>query len=233
MQRYSNQQLQARQEKTLDLARNILNGNAQISVLEMSLNIRNTFDSTNIKSIFKGENSTIAFGVMNVLVKRFMDSFGFSTKLSESQIETITVDALEHFSYETMEDAILFFKMARQGKFGATNRGVDSNLIFGGWLPLYLAQKADLREQNYVRDKNEQNKITVDLNDVKKTYDKLKGNGMRDRVIAYIEKITKDIDRNTLEKIITEWRADPIKNEYIQLLTLKRLQIKGDYKFDN
>ena len=57
-----------------------------------------------IKSVFKGDAGQIGFSVVNVLVTRFIDSFGFSTKLNPTQIETLTVDILENFQYETLED---------------------------------------------------------------------------------------------------------------------------------
>ncbi|MDB0600069.1 hypothetical protein PL373_02635 [Tenacibaculum maritimum] len=74
------------------------------------------------------------------------NSFAFATKLTDDQIDILTVDALDKFSHESLEDILLFFKMARSGKFGTTKRGVDSNLIFGEWFPMYLDLKSRERE---------------------------------------------------------------------------------------
>ncbi len=222
--------MKAKQEETLDLAKSILNNGKQLSILEMSLSVKNIFDSSNIKSVFKGENAPIAYAVMNLLVKRFLESFGFSTKLNEPQIETITVDALEHFSYESIEDAIIFFKMARQGKFGTTNRGVDSNLIFGTWMPMYLNQKSDLREQKYEKEKNDQFSKNLSAIDVLNHYEKLKGNTMRNRVINFVDNITLNFDRQMLEDLIYDWEKDPIRKPYLDILTRKRLTIRQNNK---
>ena len=124
------QQCNLRQQRTLSLSKEIISGTTNLSFVEIGLTVKDTFESSNIRSVFKGDNGQIGFSVVNVLVKRFMDSFGFATKMSDTQIEVITVDTLEKFAFETLEDIILFFKMARNGSFGSTMRGVDSNLIF-------------------------------------------------------------------------------------------------------
>lgn len=227
IQNFSNQQLIAKQQKTLDLCNGILNDNKQLSVLEMSLSIKNVFDSSNIKSIFKGDNAMVAYGVMNVLVKRFLESFGFSTKLNDPQIEIITIDALEHFSYESMEDAIVFFKMARQGKFGTTNRGVDSNLIFGTWLPIYLEQKSEMRERIYASEKNS---ISIENNAVEDFYKKHREKKLREaqeiKVKDKINDMVKTMNRVMLEDLIADWSKKPEMKPYLDYLKQKRLTIK-------
>lgn len=126
-----------KQQETLDLAKAIITKNINLGFYELQLSIDKTIDKPIIKSTFKNENSQIGFTIVSLLVNRFIDSFGFSTKLNESQIELLTVDTLEKFSYDSLEDIVLFFKLARSGTFGTTKRGVDSNLIFGEWFPMY------------------------------------------------------------------------------------------------
>jgi len=214
------------------LAKAIIKDSSGISVLEMSLSMKETIESPNILSVFKGENATYAYGVARILVGRFMDSFGFSTKLSDSQIDTITVDSLENFRYETMEDLIIFFKMARQGKLGSINRGVDSNLIFSTLFPVYLDKKAELREQFYQKEKIKQNINQLTSDQIKKAYEKMqKKETFRDKVSNYVDKITEGISRQDLENLIEEWKTDETKKDYIDILKLKRLVIKGDFKF--
>lgn len=132
--------------------------------------MKETFENSSLRSTFKGDNAQIAFSVVKILVERFIDSFGFSTKMSGTQIETLTVDTLEKFSFETLHDIILFFKMARNGQFGSTNRGVDSNLIYGDWYPKYLEQKSIEREKILQKEKDIHNKSVLSIEDVKKAY---------------------------------------------------------------
>jgi len=225
-------QCNLKQLKTLDLSKNIISGTASLAVMEINLSMSKTFESPTIRSVFKGENGQIGYSVVNILVKRFMDSFGFATKMSDTQIEVLTVDTLEKFSFETLEDVILFFKMARTGKFGSTMRGVDSNLIFGEWHPIYLEMKAEVREREYYKQKTEQNPVLT-IDEVHKAYEKQKNSGQKywDKVQERIDEITNGFDRQQLEDLILVWEKDESKAKFMHVLRKKRLDIKGDYKF--
>ena len=194
-------------------------------MIEMGLKMEHMFFKPTMRSVFKGETAQVGFTVANVLVTRFINSFGFSTKLDPSQLEMITVDTLENFSYESLEDVILFFKMARSGHFGTTNRGVDSNLIFGEWFPKYLEKKADLREQNYQETKGQSKSEGLTYEDVKKTYAKINNNNMPKKVQAHVDHITKDFDRQMLEDLITDWEKDKQRKPWLRILKEKRKTI--------
>lgn len=210
---------------TISLSRAIVAGTAELAPLEMNLTIQDTFDQPIVRKVFSGEGAGIGFSVVKVLVTRFIDSFGFSTKLSETQLEVLTVDTIENFKYETLHDIILFFKMARSGKFGSTKRGVDSNLIYGEWFPMYMELKVESREQEYQKQKSEMNKSEITLEDVKKTYEKFQ-EPFIERVKRYANKITEGINREQLEVLIKEWEEDPQKKPYVQLLKVKRRKIQ-------
>jgi hypothetical protein len=193
----------------------------------MQLTIQQTFDKALIKSVFKGEAGQIGFSVVNVLVTRFIDSFGFSTKLNPTQIETLTVDILENFQYETLEDIIIFLKMARTGKFGSTGRGVDSNLILGDWFPKYLDKKAEIREQNYQVEKTEfiSNNSAVDLY-YKNIQNKKEQKKIFDNMISDIDKMVLNMNRTMLEETILDWSKKDEMKPYLDYLKRKRLIIK-------
>lgn len=216
-----------KQQETLDLAKAIITKNINLGFYELQLSIDKTIDKPIIKSTFKNENSQIGFTIVSLLVNRFIDSFGFSTKLYESQIELLTVDTLEKFSYDSLEDIVLFFKLARSGTFGTTKRGVDSNLIFGEWFPMYMEMKAEAREREYIKNKKTITESTISIEDVKKSYEKIKpAETFRDRVLNYIDKITEGINRLELEDLIQAWSEDEQKKEYLRELKAKRLTIK-------
>lgn len=216
-----------KQQETLDLAKAIITKNINLGFYELQLSIDKTIDKPIIKSTFKNENSQIGFTIVSLLVNRFIDSFGFSTKLNESQIELLTVDTLEKFSYDSLEDIVLFFKLARSGTFGTTKRGVDSNLIFGEWFPMYMEMKAEAREREYIKNKKTITESTISIEDVKKSYEKIKpAETFRDRVLNYIDKITEGINRLELEDLIQAWSEDEQKKEYLRELKVKRLTIK-------
>jgi hypothetical protein len=214
------------QQNSLDFAKNIIDGKVNIAVLELDLTIAKTFNKPLMRSIFKGETSQIGYSIVNVLVTRFIHSFGFSNKMDSMQIETLTVDTLDKFSYETLEDIVLFFKMARSGSFGATNRGVDSNLIYGEWFPKYLEKKSEIREQNYSKSKGVNSRVQATDDDVRITYEKLAKKNKIIQVEKYVDEITKNMDRQLLEDTILDWGKDPIKKPYLDILKRKRKELK-------
>jgi len=213
-------------QKTLDFSKEIINGNVNVSVVEMGLTINKCLEKPNIRIVFKDEFAQVGFSVVKVLVIRFMESFGFSTKMNDSQIDTLTVDTLEKFSYESLEDIVLFFKMARNGSFGTTNRGVDSNLIYGEWFPKYLEKKSELREQSYLNQKGKTSKKQASDYDVKFTYEKLKILNQYKKVEIYVDKITQNMDRQLLEDTIIDWEKDQVKKPFLDILKRKRKTIK-------
>ena len=216
-----------RQQETLNLAKSIVTKTINLGSFEMQLSIEKTIDKPVIKSLFKNENSQIGFTLVGILVNRFIDSFGFSTKLNETQLEILTYDTIEKFSYESLEDIVLFFKMARSGTFGTTKRGVDSNLIFGEWFPMYMEMKAEAREREQLKQKKQTEESLLSIEEVKKSYEKIKPNNtFRDRVIVYIDKITQGITRLELEDLILAWSEDDQKKPYLNELKIKRLIIK-------
>lgn len=218
-----------KENRSMTLAQGILSGKVSVASAEMSLTISETLNKPVLRALFK-DNKEICFNVVNTLVKRFVDSFGFSTKLNGVQVDTISVDMIENFGYESLEDIILFLKMARGGKFGTTSRGLDSNLIFGEWFPRYMEVKALEREKQYERKKDSEKSRQNDLRDVAVTYSKYIGKTQeqkkKQKVKDYIEKITSGITRQELENMIIDWSVDENKKPYLDLLKRKRRDIK-------
>lgn len=217
-------------QETLDLSKNIIKNSSLVPVIEMNLTIQEVFEKPVVRSVFKDEAGQIGFSVIKILCTRFLDSFGFSSKLSDTQIESLTVDIMEFFSYETLEDIILFFKMARTGKLGTTNRGVDSNLILGTWAPAYLELKAIEREKIIQKEQSKYKKNQLTIEDVKKAHEKaIKANTSDDfieKVKIHVEKITSGITRDQLENLILEWSNDEQKKKHLDILKRKRQTIK-------
>ena len=121
----------------LNLAEGLISGKVSIARAELKLVVADVLNKPLMRAVFKNEPDT-GYNLVELLTRRFADSFGFSSKLSPNQIETLTIDILEAFNYETIEDIIIFLKMCRSGKFGVTGKGLDSNLILGDWFPKYM-----------------------------------------------------------------------------------------------
>ena len=180
--------------------------------------------------VFKGEQEgTVAFGVVEVLINRFIESFGFSTKPNKSIIDSMVIDALTKFQYETLDDLIIFLKMCRQGDFGTTHKGIDSNLVFGDWMPQYLSLKAEKREQIYQREKSAQSKHDSN-NAVELYYAKLrreKAQKLKEQQMkSEIDEMVKSMDKQMLEDTILDWEKKEDMNAYLPYLKTKRQVVK-------
>lgn len=213
-------------QNLIELARGIVSGQTSLVPLEMKLSISDTLNKPLMRSVFKNDSGKIGFAVVQVLVKRFMETFGFSNKPSQSIIEIITIDTLEKFQYESLEDIILFFKMCRNGSFGPARKGIDSNLIFSEWFPKYMELKAMEREKEKQKEKDAKTKEAITIEDVMHTYTK---NVSRDRlrkIKNYVDRIVKDMDSQILEDTIVSWSKDDQRKDFVYLLKSKRRQIK-------
>lgn len=221
-----NPQYQAKLQKALDLGKSIVESSANLSVIEMGISIKDTLSKPTLRGVFKDESAQVCFAIIRVLVTRFLDSFAFSTKLNETQKDSLTVDLLEAFAYESLEDVILFLKMARSGKLGVAKKGIDSNTILGDWFPKYLEQKAIAREDNYNNEKSMRNSKSVSAEVVKNTYKRIDAKAYLIKVQQHIDYVTKDMDRQMLEDLIVDWQNDPERRPYIDMLKRKRRTIK-------
>ena len=199
-------------------------------MIEMSIEMKDILKAPKMRSVFKENSAMVGFTVVKILTTKFLNSFGFSSKPSEELIEAVTVDTLDKFSYESIYDIILFFKMARSGDLGTTSRGIDSNLIFGQWYPVYLEKKAEVGDEEYAKQKQERLDNRLSIDQVRKSYEKQQHSkkmadhmeGLRSK----INEITKDFDRQMLEDLIITWEKGEKTKKYVKLLKEKRKTIK-------
>lgn len=208
-------------------AEELLKGSLSLPFLETRLKIGNAFEQPLMRSVFKTDaEALVCFGVVSLVVNRFLESFGFSNKPTQTIIDTMVVDAISKFDYETLDDLIIFFKMCRQGDFGSTGRGLDSNLVFGEWLPKYLEIKADKRER-YI-DVNKP--ASAENNAVQQYYAKLRREkafkDSRKLIESNIDEMVKNMTRPELENTISEWAENEDMKPYLDYLKRKRLVIK-------
>ena len=210
----------------------VSHNNGALVLFENELTIAIAMEGTSLRKLSNSIDKNNVIKSIAYLTNRLSENFNVGKKFTADQSLVMAYDLFDVFGYETLEDVVLMFKLARQGKIGdGKDFKLDSQTVFHKWIPDYLNLKAEFRENEHLLAKKKIDTLEKATSFYELRKLRKEKNIQRDRVIAYIDKITEGIDRNALEKIITEWRADPIKNEYIQLLTVKRLQIKGDYKF--
>lgn len=190
----------------------------------MDLTIADTLNKPCLREVFGSGNGATGFSIIKTLLQRLIDSFAFTTKLNDAQMEVLTVDCLDHFSCESLEDVIIFLKMARTGKFGSTKKAVDSNLLFGEWFPMYLDLKAIEREKIIADRKKIDEGKSHYVSAVQKTYALAI---QRKEIIDQKESIdlmVADYDRQMLEDLITDWTKN--NNPMLSYLKTKRKTIK-------
>lgn len=216
-------QIQKKQE-ILSLARSIIANPSTLIQFENSTTIVSTLDKPTVRSTFK-ENTEVAFGIVRILVDRFLDSFAFSTKLNENQKMTLVSDFLDRFSYESLLDIVLFMKMARNGYFGAATHSVDSNLIFGNWFPQYLDLKSQQRELEWQKEKSLNNKLSTDdavSNFYRKKREEKEKKQREEQMKKYIDDAVSHMDKQMLEDTISDWVRKPEMHPYLNYLKQKR-----------
>lgn len=222
--------LPMKQQKALSTSKLILTAPIQLISLERQLQPKDVFENAPLGEVYKGDFSVIGFKTVHTLVNRFLESFAFTTKLTESQKQILTSDTLDAFKFDTLEDIILFFKNARKGNYGVAKKGVDANTILGDWLPQYLEEKARFREE-LLADKKAKN--TTFITDTSKTiafyqeHEKnKKAQALANKMMDLANEAAKDIDRQMLEDLILHWTKDAELRPFVNLLKVKRKQIK-------
>jgi len=104
-----------------------------------------------------------------LIILRFNRLLNVSKPMDDEQMTVLALDLVEAFKYDTLEDIILLFKMARNLKFGNIYR-IDPPTIIS-WIPIYMEQKAVEREHLH---KQMLAKPLLQMpEDVKKSFDKM------------------------------------------------------------
>lgn len=212
-------------ESILSFSKKIAENPVVLIQCERELTIAGNLKKPIIKKVFKNEPQ-LAFVTAKVIVNRFLNSFAFVSKLTDEQIDIMTVDALDNFSYETLGDLILFLKMVRQGKFGSAKRGVDGNLLFGEYFPKYMEIKSIERERNRNNEINAKYTNPFVTKQLQVTYARDSKRRNRKEFQKEIDATVKNFDRQMLEDMIFDWEKDPKRRPYVNELKKKRKEIK-------
>lgn len=95
------------------------------------------------------------------LTARLSENFNVGKKFTVDQSTIMALDLFEVFGYETLEDVVLMFKYARQGKIGdGKDFKLDSQTVFHKWIPAYLELKALERENQHNKQKGEKSGLS-------------------------------------------------------------------------
>lgn len=183
-------------------------------------------NGTSLNKISKIIDKKNVIKIIAYLTTRLSENFNVGKKFTTEQATIMAFDLFEIFGFETIEDIVLMFKMARQGKIGdGKDFKLDSQTIFHKWVPEYLELKAEQREKEHQDNKKSinQSENQLTLQDVRNAYKKANPQKQHDLLIEKINSITKDFDRQMLEDLIISWTNDKdISKDELRLLIMKR-----------
>lgn len=130
--------------------------------LESNLTVSTAMNGTSLMSLSKVLKKKDILKALSFFINRFNDNFNAKGKLNNMQIATMSGDLFEILKYETLEDAMLMFKYARQGKIGdGKDFKLDSQTVFHKWVPALLELKAIEREKEHAQNKEEIKQFTT------------------------------------------------------------------------
>lgn len=177
--------------------------------IESGLTLSESIKDGNLISQLKRQDEAELTKQVFMIVKRFCNLVNVGKGMNEDQMITLATDLIESFQNgETLEDIILFFKMARKGEFGQFNR-LDTVVIMG-WLPKFLDCKAQEREKLIYNWKARQ---VQDAKNIKK----LPGEA-KEKFEELSEKLT--IPKEKPTNHLTQWTVESMRNYNAYLKTL-------------
>jgi len=159
--------LQKQNQLTTKLIKCLVNANPgqsniDLVIFEKDLTLQKAMTGSTLFSLEKQTETKNIIKTLVYLITKAKDSFNVKSTLNENQILTLSVDLLEMYKYETIEDIVMMLKMARQGKIGSKLYYLDSTIILNEWMPEYLELKAREREESHAKNKSND----TELNDV-------------------------------------------------------------------
>jgi hypothetical protein len=201
----------------------------RLGVYEAELTIEKALNGTGLRILGKTIGVSNLTTIIVFLINRLSSNFNVGRKFTPEQAVVMAIDLIDVFGFETLEDVMLLFKMARTGRIGdGRDFKLDSQTVFHKWIPEYLELKVDLREKLHNREKQLIKETDLTIEDVKKAYEKAKSTPQKreDALNAQIDELTEGFNREQLEALIVKWEADLSKKKIIRYLYKKRLTIK-------
>lgn len=114
---------------------------------------------TLLRNLERTQDRELLLKCLSYIIIRSMDFFNVGQKINDDQSVMLAMDLMEVFGYENLEDVVLMFKYARQGKLGGKIFRIDGHVVINEWVPAYLELKAIEREKQWNHTKSEMNNV--------------------------------------------------------------------------
>lgn len=128
----------------------------KLATYEKGMTIEKAMEGTSLRHLSKAIEEKNLVKTLVYFINRFSANFNVGKKFTPGQAITMALDMTEILGYETIEDVVLMFRMARTGQIGdGKDFKLDSQTVFHKWVPQYLELKAIKRENLHKRQKDE------------------------------------------------------------------------------
>lgn len=195
--------------------------------IENSLTVNQAMNGASLISLSKVLKKKDILKALSFFINRFNDNFNAKGKLDNMQIATMVGDLFDVFHYETLEDAMLMFKYARQGKIGdGMDFKLDSQTVFHKWVPAYLELKSIEREKEHDEKKGKLNGMT-NFNWKQQDLEKLKVDPNLVLPTKLGDRMKEKIDTPLNPEIILKDRKKYLEEMYYQVRNMKDDQLKN------
>lgn len=200
------------------------NNTSELIHFESDLTITSAMEGVRLNKLSSLIEKKNVIKAITYLTARLAENFNVGKKFTVNQASIMAVDLFEMFGYETLEDVVLMFKYARQGRIGdGKDFKLDSQTVFHKWIPEYLELKAIERENQHNKQKGLNNSLPkwspedakkFNVSDKKETLTtKPSGLGERTRDKLGTQKISPIVNRqNYLKALANEASKAPIAN---------------------
>ncbi len=136
------------------------NQSSELVLFESDLTISKAMNGVNLKKLSNQIEKRNVIKAIAYLAARLSENFNVGKKFTDEQSSLMAIDLFEIFGYETLEDVVLMFKYARQGRIGdGKDFKLDSQTVFHKWVPEYLEMKSIERENEHNKKKGEYNSL--------------------------------------------------------------------------
>jgi len=190
--------------------------------LETNLTVSDAIGGASIKALKKAILPINVVKSIAFLINRFNDSFNAKGKLNSDQVATLAVDLVDVFGYESLEDVVLMFKYARQGKIGdGKDFKLDSQTVFHKFVPQYLELKAIEREKLHEKRK---------AGDEDEKWDKVGLDELKKNIDANLPKRKESVKMGLgarLKKTLDVPSTNPVLRDRVSFVNNMKVEAKG------
>lgn len=213
---------------------------AELLIIESDLTIAKAMNSTSIQKVGKIIEKRNVVKAITYLTLRLAENFNMKGKFNESQAAILSIDLYEIFGYETLEDVVLMYKLARQGKIGdGKDFKLDGQTVLHKWVPAYLELKAIERENQHQNRKDQSKAVQLPMHKnilsgagtEKVDYEKSKKQGRHKNAMVVILK--RKTDEELREYLLVNDKKSPTFNAAMYELVEKEIDFRNSLKEKN